>query len=108
MLPIVFITFLIAVFVTGGVSTPAIVPFYTQADVAIIQNPNGDGDTRVYYQPSSGTIAEYSLTGPFDVGNIFDKPGFVVVPATETHPGTPIAAAVLGPSFKEESPVIAS
>ncbi|KAG5338246.1 hypothetical protein C0989_007884 [Termitomyces sp. Mn162] len=105
MLSRVFLTFLTALFVTGAVSTPAVMPFVTQASVAIVQNPDGDGDSRIYSQPSSlGAIVEYaSTTIPFAI-----RDRRILVPANETHQATPIVATILGPSFKEESPFFVS
>ncbi|KAG6854211.1 hypothetical protein C0991_009524 [Blastosporella zonata] len=99
----VFITFALAVLAKGAVTAP--VPFTTKAEISIVQNPVGNSDTRIYYQPSSGTITEYSVSGPFDVGRTVGTGPLAIVPAAQALQGTPISAIVLGPGFTEESPI---
>ncbi|KAG6856600.1 hypothetical protein H0H87_002692 [Tephrocybe sp. NHM501043] len=99
-----FTTFALAVMAQGAATRPgAFVPFSTKGDLAIVQDPSGNGDTRIYYQPSSGTITEYSVSGPFDVGRTVGTGPLSIVPATQALQGTPIEAVVLGPGYTEES-----
>ncbi|KAG6910633.1 hypothetical protein DXG01_009142 [Tephrocybe rancida] len=95
MLSKIFITFALVLFAKGAPTAPASVPFSTQADFAIVINPVGDGDSRLYFQPESGTISEYSISGPFDTGFVYGDPSPLdIVPAAEALLGTSISAGV--------------
>ncbi|KAG6907227.1 hypothetical protein DXG01_009844 [Tephrocybe rancida] len=98
MLSKIFIAFALILFAIGAPTAPASVTFSTQADFALVMNPAGDGDSRLYSQPESGTISEYSITGPFDTGFIKGIPSPIdIVPAAEVLAGTSISAGILGP-----------
>lgn len=88
------LTFALALSMGGAFAAPSVVPFTTKSDIAIIQNPNGNGDSRIYYQPASGTITEYSLSGNFDTGKTKGTGPLAIVPAAQAFQGTPISAVV--------------
>ncbi|KAG6907690.1 hypothetical protein DXG01_007793 [Tephrocybe rancida] len=100
------LTFALALLAKAATTAPGLVPFTTQAGVTIVQNTAGNGDTRIYYQPSSGTITEYSVSGPFDVGKTVGRGPVALVPASQALPATPISSVVLGPDWTEASPVL--
>ncbi|KAG6888022.1 hypothetical protein C0995_011064 [Termitomyces sp. Mi166 len=103
------LAFSLAVLAKSTMAQSPSVSWSTQNGLAIIQNPSGNNDTRIYYQTNSGNITEIGVTGPFDVGHIFSTPPVQVAPAVEVLPGTPIAAAVLGTKvWNEESITIIS
>ncbi|KAF8060841.1 hypothetical protein FPV67DRAFT_1673676 [Lyophyllum atratum] len=90
----IFLTFALATAMGGVLAVPRIVPFDTKADIAIVQDPIGNGDSRIYYQPASGTITEYSLSGNFDNGKTKGTGPLAIVPAAQALQGTPIEAVV--------------
>ncbi|KAG6888021.1 hypothetical protein C0995_011063 [Termitomyces sp. Mi166 len=85
-----------------------IVPWSSQNGMAVIQNPSGNGATRIYYQPSSGELAQLGVSGPFDIGHVdTNEVQFQIAPAAEVLSGTPIAAAVVGNNtWNEETTII--
>ncbi|KAG6807774.1 hypothetical protein H0H92_006429 [Tricholoma furcatifolium] len=68
-------------------------------EISLVHASNDAG--RLYFQQAAGsnagTIAEYSLTGPFDTGHIFATGPVpqVIVPADEVAEGSPITATIL-------------
>ncbi|KAG6890671.1 hypothetical protein C0992_013343 [Termitomyces sp. T32_za158] len=87
-----------------GVMAQSAFPPPAQGDISMIQNPSGNGDTRIYYQQSSGDILQLLVSGPFDVGGHVYAPWQIIVPSAEVLPGTPITTAVLGTNtWNEES-----
>lgn len=77
-------------------AAPAVVPLTPMAGVAAYQSLTGSGNTRLYYQDSTGQIIKYAMVGPFSTGHTLNGGFDPLVPADEVLPCTPIAATIIG------------
>ncbi|KAF7351995.1 hypothetical protein MVEN_01161700 [Mycena venus] len=74
---------------TAVVPSPNLVPVAPLGNVASVQNTQGD--TRLYFQDSTGAIVQGRVTKPFLSGGTY-LGSAPLIPASEVLPNTPIAA----------------